>query len=1372
LEKPQDPGPDSIPSSSCWEDFCHPVFDTIPDCANANDNSATNAAGLIIRIRGGGDDSDDSGSDGDSTRSDESPAPVPAEAKKKPFIRRGSGGSSSSSSSSSSSKDSSPVTPKKKLLDDVYSNKGLLSSDDDTSDCSDKKMAAVEHPLKPFVCPDPLTTESEESDDDIEVVGFKPAAPRNKTNSGDESDTIVDVTPVQVKLTSHSSSANATHQQLASSTGSVSTSTQRQQQASTRFVSTSIPAPKAPQVNTNMIWWPDFKEEIPNKSFAELSKKNWICVRLESQLAMFHPKSNHISQTDNARDQSVLRDYLEAYYPTGRPFASYHQLVNTVKKFGEAWGFEVSDHGKKISCSLGHQDPNRNVKNKTMKDKINCPFYVKYTIKGWSEKMRKEGHNMLQFECKITGANYQHTCGCSTVSHRIARTVAHRSIPKREALVDIIKMFRTSPDMQNQELREHLRTVLPSHQSLSATKLAHIRRSLLTEILKAREPGCDDLDQLQGNLDGSITPVFKQFSELADDPATNVAYRELLRSSMQDTGEGWKVVRYLKDTQALIPGFVYKIREDEHGAPIGVLWMTPGMRRTAVMYGDNVCLDAQKRQMNTHGWVYIGPTFKDGNFKPRVGSESLHVQEDKATYAWVILTMMELENRFGPHVKIIFGDEGISGALPGMVGINAIVCGDNYHLLKEVWLKHFGAFLYPFVLPFLKTMFNSRTKEEFDMAHEKAQSLTGIRSRPCHIEYLEAIHQNPTRYGGYVRRNIPGNMEMNGSVSAEQNHSSITQRIGSGGLVPLTENIMKLLQRQADIIRDEEVESMKYYKLRGSFTSHYQEPDCAEIDVAAFRTLTPYAYEKAQNILKAYRRLEWTKPNELLATVYIYPSYMSVETVKELSMSEAKQNPNIRVMHESDACDCPMKICYGVQCAHELALACCFQPEKWATRWYNKYALEDLGRVFDWKKGGSTQLTSTPSPSFFYNPPSTGYPSLPSTTGVVGTPGRGGHDSTVAIQDSPGQLLQYSINSPECVGAQRHLSMNYSEMLELSKELCRAVQNDPFGKIAVHRALTTMTKLVREQERLFEVVVVAGASQDRDPVAGVTLTSAISRRPVSATSRPITNTHAIHRKRSSAESGGGGGSGRTTKSIRRISLESDRHHAGGKQRHYGKSCSLCKETGHQIGTCPKITKYGVVPVSNQRDISKELRSSLVTSLNQKESYVSLVRAGEHAALTVYDSLPANHVKGLVMHQRLIKSFSGSLLQSNRPGNYCFLCTVLGSKGDPHVRYEKCLFELVAVTKYILKSNSQILLNQMILGPPSPLELARSPAGIPEMADINAGGGALGALSLAPSSPLAPAQAIGEWQFSIGSVQRASDNRPITYDVNGNPFGRF
>ena len=72
------------------------------------------------------------------------------------------------------------------------------------------------------------------------------------------------------------------------------------------------------------------------------------------------------------------------------------------------------------------------------------------------------------------------------------------------------------------------------------------------------------------------------------------------------------------------------------------------------------------------------------------------------------------------------------------------------------------------------------------------------------------IYQNPSYYAGYYLRNIDGNIWLLGSVSAEQNHSSIISYIGDGGNWSIMLHMSKLMSRHQDYVKKRKQKKICY----------------------------------------------------------------------------------------------------------------------------------------------------------------------------------------------------------------------------------------------------------------------------------------------------------------------------------------------------------------------------------------------------------------------------------------------------------------------------------------------------------------------------------------------------------------------------------
>ena len=93
-------------------------------------------------------------------------------------------------------------------------------------------------------------------------------------------------------------------------------------------------------------------------------------------------------------------------------------------------------------------------------------------------------------------------------------------------------------------------------------------------------------------------------------------------------------------------------------------------------------------------------------------------------------------------------------------------------------------------------------------------------AHPLKLELLEKIYSNPEYYAGYVTRRVIGNLSLNGTAPAEQNHSSIVRFNGELMLGSICDHLKALCERQQQLCnRENDIETdymikAQYYKCR------------------------------------------------------------------------------------------------------------------------------------------------------------------------------------------------------------------------------------------------------------------------------------------------------------------------------------------------------------------------------------------------------------------------------------------------------------------------------------------------------------------------------------------------------------------------------
>ena len=349
--------------------------------------------------------------------------------------------------------------------------------------------------------------------------------------------------------------------------------------------------------------------------------------------------------------------------------------------------------------------------------------------------------------------------------------------------------------MSTNVLRPMLLKYVPKHKGLSCEYINNFRKRVILYLLK--HPNHEELTYAQAVQLTSKRMIAADELTNLDDPFVLQNFTSMLCLIMQEGPGTWHAIALMDELKVQSPGFDYRVAKDDEGRPIGIMYMTSQMRYHARRYGHILCLDAQKRQMNSSGWPYIAPVVKDNEMKVAVAAESIVTEETHWFYIWIIKSMAKIEPQFIlSDIDIIFADQKITSTVLQELGITdtCTLRGDFHHMLHEVWPDQFHSSVYPDLKKFLSTMLLSRTQEDWENAYSCGAEL--VHTKPRMMSSLNAIYNNPSQFAGYYLCAIEGNLCMNGDVAAEQNHFGVVAYLGQGASYSVAEQITHLLNRQ------------------------------------------------------------------------------------------------------------------------------------------------------------------------------------------------------------------------------------------------------------------------------------------------------------------------------------------------------------------------------------------------------------------------------------------------------------------------------------------------------------------------------------------------------------------------------------------------
>jgi hypothetical protein len=666
--------------------------------------------------------------------------------------------------------------------------------------------------------------------------------------------------------------------------------------------------------------------------------------------------------------------------------------------------------------------------------------------------------------------------------------------------------------------------------------------------------------------------------------------------------------------------------------------------------------------------------------KVALAAESIVTEETHEFYLWILRSMVEIEPRFKlSNIQIIFADQKITPTILQDLGIegSCTLRGDFFHLLNEVWPEQFHVSLYPQLRKFLSAMLLSNTVQEWDNSYSCAAELA--QTNPRSLSALDAIYQNHTKYAGYYLRSIEGNLRMNGDVAAEQNHSGVVAYLGLGASFSIAEQITHLLNRQKNLdkIRRQKEDDQNIRATR--YQSLYFLPQQKIDDSEAMGLLSGYGFKDlwTRTIKRSfYLQGEITEDGSFK----VWPtSVQSSQTSDESSV----------VIEAEQRCPCERRISLQIQCEHEYVQDGQLDIQKYHHRWYHRQTFDRLfpymATVFPTNQ--SSRWSDT---EHTINDPA----DLQQANGSEITEDGDGaatfhvNNNEELAEAEDGGAFDFDMGMPDDGDKENFTSMlpptnkrvTFSEIVARAGELARTCSNSQDLMRALLCNMNTMIVRVRDNKDI-QIHFDGGLRDVREQsLQGV---------PRPAIFQAITNATGVKRKQSRREF-----NSRNKKSHRRnvacsqVSNSNDDQHLP-PPRLLERSCLICRQKGHQVSSCERITRFGVpmLPKNNEK-----VRNRLSCNLSNVSRY-ALEKRPDTDSRMVFQELPAlSEIKGLVLHRRYL--VNSKLLEVNIPENICLECTIITELGSDHPNYTKQLFSIECMCAHIVRNKTNIILVQL------------------------------------------------------------------------------
>jgi hypothetical protein len=448
--------------------------------------------------------------------------------------------------------------------------------------------------------------------------------------------------------------------------------------------------------------------------------------------------------------------------------------------------------------------------------------------------------------------------------------------------------------------------------------------------------------------------------------------------------------------------------------------------------------------------------------------------------------------------------------------------------------------------------------------------------------------------------------------------------MGGGGSLSIAEHISGLTERQADFHKTRNSLAAKKRINRRAYKAT-RPGQFGTNDVAGRNTLSGYAFT-----------LYWTEAKFPL--ICEEGTDGSCEFWSPRTPRENRRDCTSYMFWDSghERCPCERRIAYNMQCRHELARDKRFIKESWSPRWYNDdifrkefsdltFSHSVLGRrlVDDANDGGDLSLHSD------------------DEDGVRGDDDGGGKPSV-----APGTMI------------------TYHSLMERCGELARLVQREQPILDLVDQGIETLIQRIRNGQGVemtfMERTVLTTPLLDTGPARG-----RLGSVPNPQNSKRMRSRHEI--------------SANHRHQYKRPHISNDEEFADRNVK--TKSCGFCRQTGHKINHCPRITVYKSPPLK-----TKDQRNNFMTELERPNHFaVEVTIIPEKRPIA--RSFP-KYTKGLVIHaKRQVGVGVGELF---------YECTLLMAAGKPHHEYTNYPFTKAPIISFIARSNTSIVIIKLRL----------------------------------------------------------------------------
>ena len=533
-------------------------------------------------------------------------------------------------------------------------------------------------------------------------------------------------------------------------------------------------------------------------------------IQLSSNLNTSSDRSNSSSNVSNSQiitgytDDELKGGNIHTLFVVGQTWVNRTTLLKNFQDYcniHDTPTVVTGECGNTIACKrhgLSRSSKNRPFSTGNMK--LQCPFRLR--MKSTKYKKKTSSAGIVSYRPNydddipviIKEHNLEHGNGCCPSPQQSAflnrRSGEYIRNANKIVLYEICDYQRRQGRVPSNFIRHVLQRQFPEYLNVTKHDVFHLRIRCQRLIPKlSSDVNFEKFKEIVSHSD--IPPSIKYDVTLNnEDEACAVAksiWDEILNNT--DTGDSESIAlfqTYLHMLSLQAKGFSYQLSYDNEGRVTGAVWMTATMRSNFERFGSYIALDAMKRGLNTLLWPYLAITMLNELKQVCVACEAVMIGERIDAYKFMITFLSNnAPGRLLKDIYVVTGDGFFTQSnVRNILGLtNAHLIQDHYHLFDSGLKHRFGKATYSILKDDLLAMANAFSEEAFELSFSKAMSVLQTKQggRDLSLENeLKTFADERDTYAVYMLKTFKATMGRLGSVSAEQNNSSVVIYLNDG----------------------------------------------------------------------------------------------------------------------------------------------------------------------------------------------------------------------------------------------------------------------------------------------------------------------------------------------------------------------------------------------------------------------------------------------------------------------------------------------------------------------------------------------------------------------------------------------------------------